>query len=590
MENKENVIEITKTLKQLPNIHYPSGVIYQRIERLKAHNCLKTSELEAIYHLVESHVPSLRLQTVLRYEKLLTSVTDNVKLSLDKNHVASSCTNTTMSENINNLLNKIEEMPMEWTLVQLTPHFTPKANVEMATNKHYTTSLYISVFICGLNQPKPFCVSIEAPKDSVTGAPVELAKEIHSIFFDNKQLLLNSSKQRHFQNVSQKQQYYFQRKSIDDRLKMLVKDLSDLYLKEWKCLFMGKYINGDLENKIQERIQDFFKTELPSFNLDEKTKIIMHYLVKSCNYLKITELRRAVQSMFSEKNVQKSVAQFIRNLSEELNLFHEKRHPLILIIDDSLDIYPWEMMEILSETSVSRLPSLYLAYALYKEHKDTIKDGFKIVKKPQSGTYLINPDLDLVNMQNRIESFCNYWLPTWEGIIGARPTNEQFEKLLLSGEIFSYNGHGNGSHFFSTINVEKIRINAVVLLFGCGSTRLTRIGPQTEMSTASHVYLIACSPCTVGMLWEVTDLDTDILATEFLSYWLPNKKVHWKHLDKTKWKKGEKVEQCDSPSYDSHEPELLKALSAAKKSPQLNFYTTRAGCVARGIPVKIITK
>jgi hypothetical protein len=43
------------------------------------------------------------------------------------------------------------------------------------------------------------------------------------------------------------------------------------------------------------------------------------------------------------------------------------------------------------------------------------------------------------------------------------------------------------------------------------------------------------------MLWEVTDLDTDVLTTEFLSQWVPNSdKPHWKTLDKTQWKKGEK--------------------------------------------------
>lgn len=43
------------------------------------------------------------------------------------------------------------------------------------------------------------------------------------------------------------------------------------------------------------------------------------------------------------------------------------------------------------------------------------------------------------------------------------------------------------------------------------------------------------------------------------------------------------LKTLSSPS----EPELLKALSAAKKSPLLNFYITKAACVARGIPVKI---
>lgn len=42
---------------------------------------------------------------------------------------------------------------------------------------------------------------------------------------------------------------------------MLVKDLSNLYLREWRCLCMGKYVKSDLEITIQKRIKSFFETE-----------------------------------------------------------------------------------------------------------------------------------------------------------------------------------------------------------------------------------------------------------------------------------------------------------------------------------------
>lgn len=42
------------------------------------------------------------------------------------------------------------------------------------------------------------------------------------------------------------------------------------------------------------------------------------------------------------------------------------------------------------------------------------------------------------------------------------------------------------------------------------------------------------------MLWDVTDKATDILSTDFMSYWIPsNASKHWKYVDKEKWKKGE---------------------------------------------------
>lgn len=48
------------------------------------------------------------------------------------------------------------------------------------------------------------------------------------------------------------------------------------------------------------------------------------------------------------------------------------------------------------------------------------------------------------------------------------------------------------------------------------------------------------SPCVVGMLWEVTDVDTDVLTSDFISYWIPSEApVHWRYVDKLKWKKAE---------------------------------------------------
>lgn len=42
------------------------------------------------------------------------------------------------------------------------------------------------------------------------------------------------------------------------------------------------------------------------------------------------------------------------------------------------------------------------------------------------------------------------------------------------------------------------------------------------------------------MLWEVTDTDTDVLTADFISNWIPSKApIHWKYVDKTKWKKAE---------------------------------------------------
>lgn len=95
------------------------------------------------------------------------------------------------------------------------------------------------------------------------------------------------------------------------------------------------------------------------------------------------------------------------------------------------------------------------------------------------------------------------------------------------------------------------------------------------------------------MLWEVTDLDTDVLSTEFLSHWIPNKhKNHWKLIDKTQWTNGNAISYKDinvKLQDIPHQPNLLRALVAAKQSNLVHSPITSYACVARGIPVKIKT-
>lgn len=104
----------------------------------------------------------------------------------------------------------------------------------------------------------------------------------------------------------------------------------------------------------------------------------------------------------------------------------------------------------------------------------------------------------------------------------------------------SYHGHGNGAQFLSGEKIQKLRVSAVVLLFGCSSVMLDSLGPQVEMFGQHYVYLIACSPCVVGMLWTVTDFDTDAVTTEFLSQWIRSSKAahHWKYVNKGQWQAG----------------------------------------------------
>lgn len=95
------------------------------------------------------------------------------------------------------------------------------------------------------------------------------------------------------------------------------------------------------------------------------------------------------------------------------------------------------MIDVLENHPATRMSSLHFTYALFKEHEDSIEDGLKIIKNPNNGAYVVNPDSDLKQMELRMASFFQYYWSEWKRLVGVKPTPEQFEELLTGCDIFS---------------------------------------------------------------------------------------------------------------------------------------------------------
>lgn len=591
--------EIQNILQKLENTHLSSGPLREKINCCKAKLNLNNDDMEVIYNLTETHSPGLRNKTVHKYAKLIEKESDLcqrlTQLELSKQTLDIKCFTYPKEKKIEEMLRRVQEMPKEWTIVQLTPQFNP---LEIMNNNKYiyfTNSIHISVFHCG-EKEEPFFVTANAPRDSVNGEQIELAKELLSILRLNKEGLTSHTQSR-FENHKEKQRYCDKIQSVDDRMKLLIKDIQNLWLKEWRCLFTGKFCDTNLEHQIKIELKKCFTTQVPDLKLTKKIEMILCCAIKTYIQLNMNEVKKVVHYCLPDanKNEIRIIGNFIRSIGQKLFIENSKTkcHPVILILHDSLDAFPWEMIDVLEEQPACRLPSLHFLYCLFKEHENEIVDGYKIITDYENGGYVVNPNLDLKKMETRMMSFFNYWTPKWIGSAGYSPTKDHFFDLLTNTEIFSYNGHGSGSNYIPTEKLQKSHVKAIVLLFGCGSTRLVRTDPQTDMFGHYYMYLIARCPCVVGMLWDVTDKATDILSTDFMSYWIPsNASKHWKYVDKEKWKKGEDkvILSNNQPAFEEHlwEPDLLLALIWAKKN--LPNIMTRAACVARGLPVRIKKK
>lgn len=101
-----------------------------------------------------------------------------------------------------------------------------------------------------------------------------------------------------------------------------------------------------------------------------------------------------------------------------------------------MDFLPFESLEILRNNPVTRFSSIYVAYALFKQHESTMKHGCKIIKaKEDLGICIVNPSGDLYKMEKRLALFINYWLPNWKSLYNTKPEETLFEDALVNYDI-----------------------------------------------------------------------------------------------------------------------------------------------------------
>lgn len=83
-----------------------------------------------------------------------------------------------------------------------------------------------------------------------------------------------------------------------------------------------------------------------------------------------------------------------------------------------------------------------------------------------------------------------------------------------------YCGHGVQLKTITAQEIEKLSVRAIPLLFGCNSGKIERLGRSFDPTGTANSYQIASSPCMLGFLWSITDLDLDTWTVSFLQFWL----------------------------------------------------------------------
>ncbi|CAL7940926.1 unnamed protein product [Xylocopa violacea] len=559
------------------------SVEYANLNKMLAICYLKIgSELEAIYHLIESHAVILRQQILHRSVK--TEMRESIlnrqqTYGLQSSYIAFNVYN---ANSIDNLKTKLFELPKEWYIIQITGLYRSSNVFEYREKKISTMhEIHITILPTGTKDTDPLCITLPKPK---LQSSYDICYEIEKLLSNNRSELKAT--------YANNELYWKMRQRQNTSMKIAIQSLEYTWLREWRILFMADPINKDnIVTDIVEMIDKLISDHKISKNVPKKSKWLLKKIALGACFLTREEIARAVKYVLSDYN--KLADNVILSIIGKLPCIQELkdaiRKTLVLIIDENMDYIPFESMEILKCHPVTRFPSLHITYALFKEHENTMENGCKIIRvKNDMGMCIVNPSGDLPKMEKRMRLFIEYWLPHWRSCYNIEPQEELFEDALINRDILMYNGHGNGIQYLPGEQIERLRVKSIVLLFGCSSVKLLKVGGRYPPYGVSNQYLIASSPSVLGMLWEVTDADIDKMTTNFISNWIPSPLNRpWTDVDISMWCSGTlKFLQYPQKSIQNIEPEMLRAV--AKSKDVCSQYMTAAAIVVRGLPIKLI--
>ncbi|KAL0124988.1 hypothetical protein PUN28_004256 [Cardiocondyla obscurior] len=563
--------------------NYIASVEYSSLNKMLALcNFEVDNEIAAIHHLVEAHSVILRQHILHRYKR--TQVRDSVSnesqvYGLAPTHVKFETEFTSDNES---LKAKLLNLPKEWYMIQITSQY--ESPTVLRYKKRLSSAMHpihITILPTGTSNIAPLCITVPKP---VTKVSYDICKEIHNLL-DNNSSELKST-------YTNNKKYWMMRAIQNNKMKEAIVGLETTWLREWRVLFMADPIeNLKIVNEIHQMI-DKLISDLKSTNeISQRCRWLLKKVSIGAGFLTRGEIARAVTFLLPEhkklaSNIILSIYGKLPCIRELMNI---KRKTLILIIDEHMDYIAFEAMEIVKDHPVTRFPSLHVAYALFKEHEDTIVHGCKIIKaKEDLGFCVVNPSGDLDKMEKRMKLFMDFWLPQWKSCYNIKPSEEMFEDALINHDVLMYNGHGSGIEYLSGDDIEKMRVKSTVLLFGCSSVKLLIIGGRYPPYGVSNQYLIACSPCILGTLWEITDVDIDKMSTNFMSNWIPSSsEKSWSEVDIDSWSSGTlKFTNSRAKSETKMESEMLRAMAKSKNS--CSHFMTAAAVVVRGLPIKIV--
>ncbi|QSL64527.1 hypothetical protein MERGE_001828 [Pneumocystis wakefieldiae] len=426
----------------------------------------------------------------------------------------------------------IDKIPHSWTILTMS--------VGESKNDLYITRLQRQLSPLVLRLPLNRSNSRDADQDTLTYDNV--FNELNEIIFRSNETAQTA---KNISTSAHKVVWWKERQELDAKLKQLLINVEHCWLGGFKGIFFQSNINQGSFVKFKNSVNKIIAKHLFSRKIIRKNKNAVTFEIESrllelfvkldLNDSKIDEYLEDLiyfildifqfhgeTVAYDEIDIDQMVVDFqeaISNYNKESSVLLEKEQQhLILVLDKSIQSFPWESLPCLRKLSISRVPSLYCIYDRLNSDKF---DTYQKVNR-NNGCYVLNPSSDLINTQNNFEILLKN-LEGWEGIVGREPDEPELQSFLTSFEIFLYFGHGGGEQYIRKNTVKRLPRCAVSFLMGCSSGLLKDMGDFEPIGMAIS-YLLAGCPALVANLWDVTDKDIDRFSTSVLKHWglIPN--------------------------------------------------------------------
>lgn len=323
------------------------------------------------------------------------------------------------------------------------------------------------------------------------------------------------------------------RQQIDADIRLILHDLENDWLGPFRFLLCGEICDLDYQKFIDKLMK-----ELPSDLLKDhscKSVAAFRSIVANAPLLSRDEFCRLVSIIFDcsvddkgprecfnrwQKSTEFYMTQHNLGSNKLVWLQRLERGQVGIILDKDLELIPFESLPIIRviNQGIFRVPSLRLFSVISNKHCSPIKIDIQKV------AYMLDPANNLPKTRERFDHKLKAQVE-WTGTIGKPPDCKDLQEWLSTKQLYIFIGHGAGTVYYNKLCKDRgltfmSHIESAAIVMGCSSGRMLSEGKRLENYGVGWVFVFRGSPCYLGLLWDVTDIDIDKYLDALLDDWM----------------------------------------------------------------------